>query len=100
MQFVAGVLLAVFVKRDAKTQFVKSIVFVICMFLLIFEVTYLTKIGYAVNTYVTYGYFTFLLFCLMNLSLVNLEISFGKTMDIGIKLPEKISKYTYIVFMA
>ena len=108
MQFVAGALLTVFIKRNAKAQFVKCIVFFACALLLIYEVTCLTEIGYGVNTYVIYGYFTFLLFCLMILSLVNLEVSFDrekikKCVWIRDKLMpyvKKVSEYAYSVFMA
>lgn len=108
LQFVAGALLTVFIKHNTKAQFVKCIIFFACVFLLIYEVTCLTEIGYGINTYVTYGYFTFLLFCMMILSLVNLEVSIdGENIKkhvwiYGKLIPcvKKVSEYAYSVFMA
>lgn len=108
MQFAAGALLTVFIKPNTRAQLVKCVVFSACAFLLVYEVTVLTEIGYGVNTYVTYGYFTFLLFCLMILSLVNLEVSFDREniekyawiRSKVIPCVKKISEYAYSVFMA
>lgn len=108
MQFAAGALLTVFIKPNTRAQLVKCVVFSACAFLLVYEVTCLTEIGYGVNTYVTYGYFTFLLFCLMILSLVNLEVSFDREniekyawiRSKVIPYVKKISEYAYSVFMA
>lgn len=107
MQFTAGALLTMFIKRNKKSQAVKGIVLVSSLLLLVYEITCLTQIGFGIENYVyvVYGYFTFIIFCLIIVCSVNLELSAdiercpcfnNKT----ISMITNISQYAYSIFMA
>lgn len=105
MQFTAGALLTVFIKRNAKTQLVKLVILIVCSMLLIYEVTCLVEVGYGVNEYVVYGYFTFLLFCAIIVLSASVEVSADLERYVWISNRllagiERLSEYSYSVFMA